>query len=459
MSKKQDRKLVVFSGPPCSGKSTLGQLLSARLGMEYRQMDQIRKRLFPESQQEAEHRKIAYAAMHMIAEEFLTRDKSMIVDATYGPIEQRKAIESIAQERGAQLYLIECKVPVNVAVDRFVNHRKHGEHPAVDLTSEKVASLVQGFPYFGKGLTLDTTRTPEECLQQIEEYLAHGEPIRYGDWSKTETVGPIAPQDSPEMMKEWETLRAETLQSQSQRMTAFQVSISLFSVLYAASLSSATGLKSEPHIVQAFLLVLLLPFVEMIRRLRLRDYYQACYISDFIRPKLPNVRYTVRNQEFGNPEFGRPLRDKASSSEAMKWTYLWLGLSTTLFTFVLGALPSATSGMQHSVWGLWIRAIMLSGVVIGYVYFVMAKRGEGDWKNEVFTRFRRIAVHEILSGDLQPRAFVGKSVTDPAAWDDQYGREREKNKSVTLKALTACLTKQSEHATVDQLRTKWKLPR
>ncbi len=458
MSKTQDRKLVVFAGPPCSGKSTLGQLLSARLGIEYRQMDQIRKCLFPESQQEAEHRKIAYAAMHMIADEFLTRDKSVIVDATYGPIEHRKAIESIAQAQGAQLFLIECKVPVNVAVDRFVNHRNHGEHPAVDLTSEKVASLVQGFQYFGKGLALDTTRSPEECLHQIENYLAHGEAIRYGDWSKTENVSAISAQESPEVMKEWDTLRAETLQSQSQRMTAFQGSITLFSVLYVASLSSATGLKSESHIVQAFLLVLLLPFVEMIRRLRLRDYYQACYISDFIRPKFPDIRHNVRNQEFGNPEFGRPLRDKTSSSEAMKLTYLCLGLSTTLLTLVLGGVPSGTGSMQHSGWNLWIRSIVLVSVVIFYAYFVMAKRGEGGWKKEVFARFRRIAVHEILTGDLRPKAFVGKSVTDPEAWDAQYGREREKDKSITLNALAACLTQQPEPATVGQLRTKWKLP-
>lgn len=194
MGNQRDRKLVVFSGPPCSGKSTLGELLSARLGFEYRQMDKIRKCLFPESQHEPEHRKIAYAAMHMIANEFLTRGKSLIVDATYSPIEQRKAIESIAQAQGAQLYLIECTVPVNVAVKRFDNDRNHDAHPAVDLTSDKVAALVQGFQYSGKGFTLDTTTAPEECLRQIDEYLSHGNPVPYGDWSKTETVSSMAPQ-------------------------------------------------------------------------------------------------------------------------------------------------------------------------------------------------------------------------------------------------------------------------
>lgn len=256
-------------------------------------------------------------------------------------------------------------------------------------------------------------------------------------------------------MKEWETLRAETLQSQNHRLVAFQVSVTLATALYGAYLTPATQVSNEPFVFQALLLLLLLPFIEMIRGLRFRDYYQACYISDFIRPKLPNVRYTVRNLEVG-----RVLRDKTSSEKAMKLTYLYLGVVTTVLTVGLTCFSIVTSGKPQPDWSFCLKALVLVIVSGVYLWSVVAQRAEGDWKTAVFTSLRQIAVREIISGDLQPKAFMGKSITDPEAWDAQYGRESDANKTITLKALTVCLTHQPNLATtIDWLRAKWKLPR
>lgn len=82
-------------------------------------------------------------------------------------------------------------------------------------------------------------------------------------------------------LEEWKTLRAETLQSQNQRFTAFQVSIAVFAALYGAYLAPQSGLRNDPIPFQALIVVLLIPFVRIVGGLRLRDFSQACYIGNF----------------------------------------------------------------------------------------------------------------------------------------------------------------------------------
>lgn len=269
-------------------------------------------------------------------------------------------------------------------------------------------------------------------------------------------------QDKAEAIKEWETLRQETLQSQNQRFTAFQVSIALFAAVYGAYLSPVTNLRREPLIFQAFLLFLLLPFVALIRSLRLRDYYQACYISDFVRPRLPTVRYTLRNEAMG-----RVLRDRTSSTEAIKKTYLFIGTVTTVITIGLAILSPVDGnrcvaqrlGATDFGWTFWFRLSLLVGAVLSYIYVVAQKARDERWKEKVFSRFRQIAVQELLTNQLRAEAVQGRLLTDAEAWNSLYGNEREHNKRVTLSALAEQSVRYPElKGTIMQLRNIWKMP-
>jgi predicted kinase len=163
-------RLIVFSGPACSGKTELASRLAADLDAPHLQMDTTRARLMPDSPHTRHDRRIAYRAMHFASELLLECGRSVILDAQYGHAEDREEVEQAASRTGSPLYLIECKVAPDVAVRRF--RERPQDHPGLDLTEERVATMAHTFPYRGTGLLIDTGELPvEECARRIGDYL------------------------------------------------------------------------------------------------------------------------------------------------------------------------------------------------------------------------------------------------------------------------------------------------
>lgn len=176
-------RLIVFCGPPCSGKSLLAGEIALRLGITHLQMDEARERLLPASRHGCQDIDTAYRAVRWMASLLLGLHHDVIVDSTYGRWEQRRALEEIACEARAPMLLIQCKVSEEIACSRFA--RRPVGHAAVDLTRERVALLVKGYPYCAEGLILDTGTRLSECASELAKYLADGGPVRLGEWSKS----------------------------------------------------------------------------------------------------------------------------------------------------------------------------------------------------------------------------------------------------------------------------------
>lgn len=156
--------LIVFAGPPCSGKSTLAGELARRRNLPHLSMDSTRQRILPNAAHTRADREAAYRAMHFAAELLLHAGASVILDAPYGHPEDRAEIARIG---GAQLKRIECRISPETAVQRF---RARGLDPVrLDLTEGLVAQMVRDYPYIGDGLTLDTgVLSQAECMARIE---------------------------------------------------------------------------------------------------------------------------------------------------------------------------------------------------------------------------------------------------------------------------------------------------
>ena len=174
-------KLLVLAGPPCSGKSSLAESIQVRLEFHWLQVDQILSKLMPDSSRNKSDRDVAYRAMHLLAENLLRCTSSVILDATYGSSEHRKAVEALVVDLAIPLYLVECRVSPDTAVARF---RARPNHPALDLSEQRVRDLAHRYRYSGLGLTTAAESPRLVALNCIEDYVRKNEPLCLdGSWS------------------------------------------------------------------------------------------------------------------------------------------------------------------------------------------------------------------------------------------------------------------------------------
>lgn len=172
--------IVVFSGPPCSGKSYIGELLAARRGLIHLEMDAIRMRLLPYAAHTRADRIVAYRAMHYTAEMLARSRQSVIVNAVYGHRRDRLEIHECADRACAPLYLVQFKVTTPVALERARLRRQH--HPGLDLDDARVTHLVESFCYFDGGLVVDSEDPAATILEQVQHYLDASPPFDAGAW-------------------------------------------------------------------------------------------------------------------------------------------------------------------------------------------------------------------------------------------------------------------------------------
>jgi len=161
--------LIVFTGPPCSGKSTLAAEVARRRNLPHLSMDATRQRLLPHAAHTRADREVAYRGMHFAAELLLNAGAGAVLDAPYDHAEDRAELARIG---GQRCRVIECRVSPETAVARL-HTRGWPDSTRPDLTEEKVARLVKEHACRGAGLSLDTEAlSPAECLARIEEYLS-----------------------------------------------------------------------------------------------------------------------------------------------------------------------------------------------------------------------------------------------------------------------------------------------
>lgn len=163
--------LIVFSGLPGTGKSTLARALAARLRAALLRIDTIEQALRAVRADEAEMGPDGYLAGYAIAADNLSLGRTVVADAV-NPVDlTRDAWRTVGERAGVPV------VEIEIACSDRAEHRRRVETRVADIDGLVMPTwqnvLDRDYrPWTRDRLVVDTAgRTPEDCVEEIVDRL------------------------------------------------------------------------------------------------------------------------------------------------------------------------------------------------------------------------------------------------------------------------------------------------
>ncbi len=100
--------LIIFSGLPATGKTTLAREVAKKTGAIILRTDVIRKELFPDPKYTEEEKEQVYNEMFLRAEKFLTKGQTVILDANFYLQSLRDRARDVARKFEKKFFIVEC---------------------------------------------------------------------------------------------------------------------------------------------------------------------------------------------------------------------------------------------------------------------------------------------------------------------------------------------------------------
>lgn len=141
--------LVLLRGLPGSGKSTLAQALAPRLRAVVLNKDIARDALFPGDTTEylTAQDDVVIEAILLAARWHLAKRTVILDGRTHGRLTQVERVRQFCDEAGARLVIVECEVPVEVAISRVEAGTAHPAKNRNRALVERQAAIWEPLPY------------------------------------------------------------------------------------------------------------------------------------------------------------------------------------------------------------------------------------------------------------------------------------------------------------------------
>ncbi len=167
--------VLVLSGPPCTGKSSVARRLAAGApssGRVLLEVDTLFSLLLPGSDRNQRDRMLAYGVGHACARTLVERGVTVILECTYSRAEQRASLATAVWDlAAAPLRVVEFRVAPDEAVRRFRERQLE-----TDLDEQLVRERAQTFPYWEQTLQVNSSMAaPDALVHQINTWLS-GDP-------------------------------------------------------------------------------------------------------------------------------------------------------------------------------------------------------------------------------------------------------------------------------------------
>ncbi|GER90073.1 kinase [Dictyobacter vulcani] len=165
-------KLIIVSGLPGSGKSTVAEGLAKNLSIPVLSVDPIESAILLSGiKRSFETGLAAYEVAEALASEQLKCGLSVIIDAVNPVQEARDMWNNLARKQTVPLIIIECVIDRELHRERL-EARVRNMHGIPEVTWEDVENRRKEYaPWKEERFVLDTTNPHEQNMQQALAYI------------------------------------------------------------------------------------------------------------------------------------------------------------------------------------------------------------------------------------------------------------------------------------------------